>query len=201
MILCLDLSTHRTGVSLFLDDGTLNKYLNIVPDPNLEAFQKIKFVTDEVKKYFEDADTIVIEGIFLGKFKGFFNVTTFEYLARLSGAVIYAWLSQKNSTPVIFKASEARKLAGIKGTCQKAEVQMYVIEKYDWATKDEIYNYKAMIEAVHAKLQEKDISQAVFKSRMEKISQNIEDNLGIGEDVADSIILGLAYNNSTKKRG
>ena len=198
MILALDLSTSCTGIAHFSEyDGTLLKYTDIVPDPKLDSFYKIRYIVRELTKEFLEAEHLVVEGIFLNTFAaGKHNVTGFELLARLSGAVIDQYISIKGILPTLMKASEARPLVGLKASCQKAEVQLWVIKNYtnfNFHPVIELDDFDAMIDAAYAELNTKQIKRPVFKSRMEKISKLIQEASGIGEDKADAILLGAAY--------
>jgi Holliday junction resolvasome RuvABC endonuclease subunit len=193
MYLCLDLSSSCTGWAKFSRDGKLLKFGRIIPDEKLDPFFRLHYVVNKVRELFTDAEDLVIEGIFLGRFKGKANVTTFEYLAKLSGAVIYAWISEKYKIPRIYKATEARKLAGLKGTCQKAEVQMWVIRQHRFSDDHKIGEWQKIMNDLNDKYLAKDISNSQFKYRAGKLSRTIGEATGIGEDIADSIVLGKAF--------
>jgi hypothetical protein len=199
-VIALDLSTARTGVAKFSETGDLVERFSITPDDKLPNFLKIKFIVDELRPHFLDVDECVVEGIFLNTFaKGAQNVTGFELLARLSGAVIDSWLHIHDKIPVLFKATEARKLAGVKGTCQKAEVQVYIAEKYKFATEEQLDTFKAMIESEQGALLKEEFTKATWKKHMEQISTYIEGETDLGEDEADAVLLGLAYFEAKKQ--
>lgn len=198
MYLCLDLSSTCTGYSKFSTDGKLIKYDRIIPDVNLDPLFKLHYVVNQVKELYKDVDSLVIEGIFLGHFAGKSNVTTFEYLAKLAGAVIYTWVAEKSKLPVIYKASQARKIAGIKGTSQKAEVQLWVIREYGFANEASIDEWQAVMDSLNGEFLSKEITSNQFKYRSGKLSEIIDEATGIGEDIADSIVLGRAYLNGGK---
>jgi len=198
MLLCLDLSSTCTGYSKFSGDGQLLKYDRIKPDGHLDPLFKLHYITTRVKDLYEDVDDLVIEGIFLGRFAGKANVTTFEYLAKLAGGVIYTWIALKNKLPVIYKAVEARKLAGIKGTSQKAEVQLWVIREFKFASDEQIEVWQAIMEALNGEYLAQEITLNQFKYRAGILSEIIDEATGIGEDIADSIVLGKAYINGGK---
>lgn len=191
-VIALDLSTSRTGVSIF-EDGKLIKFFPIVPDHKLPNFLKIKFIVDELKPRFQEADDIIIEGIFLGVFGGFAQVTGFELLARLSGAVVDSWLHIHENIPVILKATETRKLVGVKPSSQKCEIQVWVAEKYKLATEEQIDTFKSMIEAENGGLFEEEFTKATWKKHMQQISTYIEGECELDEDCADAILTGEAY--------
>ncbi len=199
MYLCLDLSSTCTGYSKFAADGKLLKYDRITPDENLEPLFKLHYVVNHVKELYKDVDDLVIEGIFLGRFAGKSNVTTFEYLAKLAGAVIYTWVAEKYKLPTIYKATESRKLAGIKGTCQKAEVQLWVVSQYGFADAQDIEEWQSMIDSLSGEYLAKEITLNQFKYRAGKLSGIIDQETGIGEDIADSIVLGRAFINNGGK--
>jgi len=199
MYLCLDLSSSCTGWSKFSKDGKLLKYERIIPDEKLNPYFRLHYVVNKIRELYTDVDELVIEGIFLGRFKGGRNVTTFEYLAKLAGAVIYTWIAEKYKLPKIYKATEARKLSGIKGTCQKAEVQIWVIREYGFADEGNLNEWEGIMEALSGEYAAKEITNAQFKYRVGKLSKIIDEETEIGEDIADSIVLGRAFRNDTKR--
>ena len=207
MILALDLSTACTGWALYNTDGALIDFGRIIPNDKDHNFLKIKFIVEKLKVLFKDSHQLIVEGIFLNTFMGqrgqaTHNVTGFELLARLSGAVINSYLQTRDNLPTIYKAVEARKLVGIKGSCQKAEVQIWVLRNYrvnQNITTEELDNWDCLIEAEYASFNAKEMVKSTFKSHMEKISKTIEEETGIGEDVADSILLGRSWFNDTSR--
>jgi hypothetical protein len=199
-IIALDLSTVRTGVCIFSETGDIIKRFSISTDEKLSNFHKIKFIVDQLHPYFREVDDIIIEDIFLNTFAtGAQNVTGYCLLARLSGAVINAWLNMHDNVPVLFKATEARKLAGIKGTCQKAEVQVFICEKFKIATEEQIDVFKSMIEAEAGSLAEEEFTKATWKKHMQQISTYIDGETELGEDESDAILLSVAYVNGKKE--
>lgn len=191
-ILTLDLSTKNTGFAKFTKDGKLIKRGQITPATDIDIYHKIQYVTDEVKSLYFNIDTLVIEGLYYGK-----NVQSLLVLARLSGAVIYSWMSYKFKLPVIYTASHARKLVGLKGTAHKAEIQVYIINKYKYAPKSAIVEYTEIIEEIKLALKNKEIKRSAYKYRLGKLNKTIEIETGIGEDQADAIVLGLGYFNDS----
>ncbi len=193
MILTLDLSSKCTGWAKFSKDGKLMEKGQIKPDKNIDVYFKIHFVTEKVKELFSNADELVIEDIFLGTFAGKFNVDTLKYLARLSGAILYAWIVSKYKVPKFYMASTARKLAGLNGHSQKAEIQIFVLENYTKIMKEQIKKYKRYVLKLQKQLETKVLTKEKYKYRMNKFSELIEEQTGIGEDQADAIVLGLAF--------
>jgi len=193
MILALDLSTARTGVARFSDTGEFIEKFSIVPDHKQANFKKIKFIVDELQPHITEANDVIIEGIFLGSFGGFSQVTGFELLARLSGAVVNSWLNIHDTIPLILKATETRKLVGVKGTCQKAEVQIFIAEKFKLATEEQLGTFKAMVEAENGALAMKEFTKDTWKKHMTHVSTYIEGETNLSDDEADAILTGLAY--------
>jgi len=191
--LSLDLSSKCTGWAKFSKDGKLLDKGQIVPDKNIDVYFKIHFVTEKVKELFNNVDDLIIEDIFLGTFAGKYNVDTLKYLARLSGAILYAWIVNKYKIPKFYMASTARKLAGINGHSQKAEVQVFILEKYFDISKKELEKYKIEIQNIQTQLKQEEIKKSTFKAKMNKLSDIIQKETNVGEDIADALILGLAY--------
>ena len=177
-ILCLDLSSSCTGWSKFSKDGKLMDKGRITPSPEIEPLMKIHYITDKVKELYNGIDELVIEDIFLSSFG---NVTMLKYLARLSGAIIYSWIVEKYKNPHFYMAVVARPLAGVKGNSHKAEVQLFVIQKYKFADKELTDKYEDMITEVKNRYTAKDIKKGAFKYAMGKISTLIDTETGIGE--------------------
>jgi len=197
--LTLDLSSANTGWAKFSESGALLEKGRITPDPKIDPYNKIHFVTIKVKELFKNVDELIIEDIFLGSFSGKFNVTTLKYLARLSGAILYEWIVQKYKIPHFYMAVSARPLAGCKGNHHKAEIQLYVCQKYKFALKKELKKIEEKILKLREDYKKKKIKKGKFKYQMNKISKDIDKLTGIGEDQGDAIILGLAYYNDKLK--
>jgi Holliday junction resolvasome RuvABC endonuclease subunit len=209
MILALDLSTACVGWAKYDRSGRLLDYGRITP-PEDHRFLKIKYLVNQLNPLMLEADSLVVEGIFLNTFaKGAQNVTGFELLARLSGAVINSYLQSHSTLPVLYKATEARKLVGVKGSAQKAEIQLWVIRNFHVGklikqeddvtaditdiTEDYLQDYDDLIDAEYASLNAKEMVKETFKKHMGAISRKLEDETMIGEDIADAILLGLAF--------
>lgn len=191
MILCLDLSSKCTGWSKFSKDGKLIDKGRITPSPEIHPLKKIHYLVGKIEALYSGVDELVIEDIFLNT--RFANVDVLKYLARISGAVIYSWINEKYKIPHFYMANRARPLAGAKGNSHKAEIQLYIAQKYGYGDKDILEKYEYMILQLINQHKAKDIKTTKFKYRMGKISELIDIEIGIGEDTADSIILGLAY--------
>lgn len=192
----LDLSTSCSGYAVFYD-AELIMHGRIKPKTTLDVIERIEYMTRQfeelfisLKKDFKDEEVIcVIENIYLAFFKGKNQVTGFGNLGRVSGAVmatIFLVLKKNANDIKLINANVARPIVGLKGSCQKAEVQCWVLEKF--FNKD-VYDYQALIDAVFAKKGVGDIDQKEFKKRMDKISKLIEDETGFGEDISDAILL------------
>ena len=199
-IVGLDLSTKCTGFAKFDLDGNLIEYKKIKPKTTRSTLEKIIYVSQEIAQLFnvnDEIEKVVIEDIFLGHFRGANQVRGFATLARLSGAVISSIIQATNKEVddfiILRNAVSARPMVGLKGNCQKAEVQVWVLNRFtDLNTSD----YEALIEAVQAKKAIKDINQKEYKKRMNKISKLIEKETEFGEDISDAIL--LAYGETQK---
>jgi len=193
-LIALDLSTARTGVAIFSESGDLVERFSIVPDDKLHPYMKIKFIVDALRPRFLEVTDCIVEGIFLNTFSsGQHGVVGFETLARLSGAVIDAWLHVQDTIPTLFKATEARKLVGIKGTCQKADVQVFIAAKYKYATEEQLDTFQAMIDSEEGAYLHEDFTKSTWKKHMDNISTYIEGETELGEDEADAVLLGESY--------
>ena len=198
-IVGLDLSTKCTGYSCFALNGELVAKEQIKPKSTLSTMEKIHFISEEVYKMFIrfrtspniQIERVIIEDIYLGHFRGHNQVKGFATLARLSGAIaiLIAFAERKQIEDVITfrSAVQARPMVGLKGNCQKAEVQLWVLQNF---TKEDTEVYEGLIEAVKAKKLAKEITQKEYKTRMNKISKLIEKETKHSEDICDAILLG-----------
>jgi Holliday junction resolvasome RuvABC endonuclease subunit len=191
MILTLDLSLKSTGFAKFSKDGKLMEKGRIIPDSKIDNCTKIHYIINQIN--FAGIDEVIIEDVYYGK-----NFRSVMWLSRLSGGAIYAWVGYKYKIPKFYNASKARSLAGINGHSHKAEVQVFVLNKYNFAPKTKIKQYKKSIDKLNEDYKSKKIKRGSYKYKMNKISDKIDKDTGIGEDIADAIILGLAYQKDKK---
>ncbi len=189
----LDLSTTCTGYAIF-ENHKLIKYGQIKPKTTLTTNEKIEYIVKEFVKIFKQEDLtnseFIIEDIFLGHFFGKSQVTGFANLGRISGAImasLFLELNQIAANITLRMAVSARPLVGLKGNCQKVEVQIWVLDKF--LNKD-VSEYQGLVDAIIAKKLVGDIDQKTFKKRMEEVSKLIECETGLSEDQADAILLG-----------
>lgn len=190
MILALDLSSKCTGWAKFSKDGKLLEKGRISPKKDIANFFKIHYLVEQIKPLFNNCQELIIEDIYLGV-----NFKDITFLARLSGAVAYAWVVFSYKEPHFMNASHARKLVGLNGRSQKAEIQVYVLKNYTNVKKEEIKKYEDAIVKIQEDFKNKEFKIATYKKRMGVVSELIDKETGIGEDTADSIVLGLAYVN------
>ena len=197
LIIGLDLSTVCSGYAIFYNKDLL-VYDRIKPKTTLDVNERIEYMTHEfakvfksIKKDFSDAEMkFIIENIYLAFFRGKNQVEGFANLGRISGAImatIFLVLGKDSSHITLRPAISARPMVGMKGNCQKAEVQSWVILNF---TDKDALDYECLIDAVYAEQFSGEISKAVFKQRMGEISKIIEAETGFGEDVSDAILLG-----------
>jgi len=186
MYLCLDLSLKCSGWAKFTKNGRLAKKGKISPDPKIDNCSKIHYIVNKID--FIGIDEVIIEDVYYGK-----NFKSVMWLARLSGAALYAWVGQKYKVPIFYNASRARSLAGINGHSHKAEVQIFVLDKYKFTSKTKIEKYQKMVDELKEEYKNKKIKRGSFKYKLNKISELILKETGYGENICDAIILGLAY--------
>ena len=186
MYLCLDLSLKCSGWAKFNKNGRLMKKGRISPDPKIDNCSKIHYIVSQID--FTGIDEVIIEDVYYGK-----NFKSVMWLARLSGGAIVEWVGLKYKVPIFYNASRARGLAGINGHSHKAEVQIFVLDKYKFTTKPKIKKYQKMIDELKEEYKEKKIKRGSFKYKMNKVSELILKETSYGENVCDAIILGLAY--------
>ena len=203
MLLCLDLSLKSTGYAIFTQEGKLLDKNKICPSKDYTNPEKILFIVNNLRTSFDKAQTVVIEDVYLG-ITGVRNLVS---LSRLAGAVIYYWMTLNMKDPIFLSATHARTVVGLKGNCQKAEVQIFILKKYKFVSPKLIYHYEVEIERLNEEkilikqakaitaIQKNDKKKKLSKIKYQfnKLSKQIEKETGYGEDVCDSILLGNAY--------
>lgn len=193
--LSLDLSSVCVGWSKFTKDGKLISKGRIEPATDIINYFKINYLTREIEKLYKGIAELIIEDLFYGK-----NFKSIIYLARLSGAVINSWVNYKYKEPMLYMACQARKLAGLNGKAQKAEIQIAMLKKYKSASVKEIAKYEVMVDTLKDQYKDKEIKKGSFKYRMTKLSKLIDKETGLGNDVADALVLGIAYCNDKRDK-
>ena len=202
-LLTLDLSLKSTGYALFDKEGNLLDNNKVCPPKDYTNPQKILFIITKLKEYYNQVSNLVIEDVYLG-ITGVRNLVS---LSRLAGGVIYSWKVEHKPDAIFIGATHARPLVGLKGNCQKSEVQVFVLKKYKFVSPKLIYHYEVEIERLNEEKilikqerattdEEKKIKKkklAKVKYQFNKLSKQIEKETGYGEDVCDSILLGNAY--------
>jgi len=188
----LDLSLKSTGYAKFTIDGKLMEKGVIAPDKELDNYFKINYITRRIEELLENVEEVAIEDLYLGK-----NFAGIRNLARLSGAVINTWVNRKYKLPYIYMASHARKLVGVKGNAQKIEIQLWVAEKYKFCKPNIITDYLKEIDTLKLQKSEKQLKSTKYKYRMIKLSNQFEKDTGLGNDMADAILIGLAFKEDT----
>lgn len=195
--LCLDLSITSTGYSIF-NNLDLKKYGKICPVHNLSLFERSFIISNKLSKLFISMDKLIIEDVYLG-ITGVKNLIS---LSRLAGEIIYAWKLIKNNDPLFFKACSVRKLVGLKGNCQKVDVQLFILEHYQFISlkvlsefkqmRDFLYQDKLLIKNLNNHTKKKKLLTKI-KYQFGKLSKTVEKKTGFGNDICDSILLGLGY--------
>ena len=194
MILTLDLSLKCSGYAKFNKTGRLMKKGRIIPSKDLDNCMKIHFIVTKIKELFPNVEALIIEDVYYGK-----NFMAIKWLARLSGAVLSEWVDFSYKSPKFYMASTARKLAGINARSQKAEIQIFILEKYKFAPKKVITKYQQKIADLKLLLNNYDIKKGVYKYRMGKLSNVIFEETEFGENICDALVLGLAYQEEKNK--
>lgn len=156
-VLGFDLSSVATGYAI-IDDG---KYVSsgvirpikdialassltqkAVKD-DLTELTRFFYIVNRTKEIIESAkpDVVVVEDTFIKIFPGAkINGNVQRLLARISGGVLYVWLSEFDPAckkTHIVMASQARARVGCKGTAKKPEVIEFIKQKYDLIIPDD----------------------------------------------------------------
>lgn len=199
MILALDLSLACVGWSKFSSDGKLVDRGRIIPAKELDNCFKICYIAEQIKNLYVGIEELVVEDVFVG-----INVRSTIWLTRLAGAIIRDWVAFKYKSVNFINASHARAVMGINAQSHKAEIQVWVLNNYQIIPKDKIEKYEKITTKLKEQFKKEDLTKGKYKYQMSLISDKIDKDTGVGEDTADSIIVGLAYirekNGTAQKR-
>ena len=199
-LLALDLSLKNSGYALFTRNGHLVEKNSIIPAKELSNVFKMHYIVSNIEKLYDNATDLIIEDLYFGK-----NFAGIRELARLSGAVVYSWVKAKYKEPIFYMASTARKLVGINGRAHKAEIQIWVLKKHFKDIKIEGYENElnTLVASLPIITTRKGVSVEAkaaskknknkLKYALNKLSIRIYEETGVGEDIADSIVLGIAF--------
>jgi len=190
LLLALDISTSTTGYVVMDDNLNLLKYGQFnVTDRNLTDIQYATVITKEafkLIKQFKITD-LIIEDVFFGK-----NVGNLKTWCRVHGALGMSW-AVKHNEPVFMMATTARKKLGISGHATKIELQLEASKMYN-LIKDSVYiAYRSQFDELVEKRKSKKFTKNQFDYQIKKISKAFENETGISEHIADSIVLARAY--------
>jgi hypothetical protein len=188
MYLCLDLSSKCTGWCKFSKDWKLMEKGRISPDTELTPYLKIHFVSEKVEQLFPNVEELLIEDSYIG-----IDPRVGIFLARLNGAIGEKWVSHKFKEPKLLNARHIRTLLGMKGNARKPDLQLYVIKNYEWLKEDKIKFFEKQLAKLEQELKEKKISKGKLATKLKNITLELDKLTGVGEDTADSIIVGLGY--------
>lgn len=186
MILCLDLSSTCTGTTLINPIDNSYKIGRINFPPKLSTLKKIHYLVGELKKHYEGVKELVIEDTYQG-----INPKITKLLDRIGGAVIVSWIDYSGDEPYLYSAVTARKLAGIDGRLSKAEIQLWVLERY--FPKIDIKPFIIDKDKLRKDYVKGKITKNQWTYRLDKLSDEIAEATGINNDMSDSVILAVAH--------
>ena len=185
MILSLDLSSSCTGYTL-LDPINDTYIVDKITPTQKSTFRRIWNTVNEIKKLYPKVTEVVIEDTFSG-----INKKSVKVLDRLGGAVIYSWIEYSKSEPTMVNAVSARKLVGLDPQISKAESQLWIIANF--FPKISIKQFSVDKVALRKSYVNRKITKSQWKYRIDKLSNEIAEQTGIDNNMADSMILALAY--------
>jgi len=209
----IDLSISHTGLSIIDENENILVTHEIVTDTSKSTWFRIISTIQQLSLFLEDFDGVAIEDVFLGV-----NFKAAKDAIRLSGALMYHCFLRTKKEPLLLMAVSARKLCGIKGTSQKAEVQLFILKKFSLAKDSELKDYEFHLYELLTRHQHllvdlkrlkkikedesiirthcKSINAA--KRDITKLSVEIEKKFELSEHVADSLVLSLAIKRYTE---
>jgi len=190
-ILALDISTTTTGFSILDENLKLKQRGEFrIKDRTLSDTLYANAIKRKVKQIVDthEIDDLIIEDVYYGR-----NVNNLKTWCRVHGAVADYWYEHGNKEPFYLMATSARKLNDMHGQCTKIEVQLEMARAYKLVADDRYYDYCGRLGKLLKDKKSKKISKNKFDYQVKKISKEFEEETGVSEHVADSILLGRAY--------
>jgi Holliday junction resolvasome RuvABC endonuclease subunit len=194
MLLALDLSTERTGYAIFDFDGKLHDLGHITPPGKLSVNRRVQRVVYHIREFYPGITEVAIEDVFLGK-----NVRSLKELCRLSGAVIYSWMYTMDKEPWMCMAVHARKLLKIDPSARKSDIQLYVLKRFFSKKSESMSKLEQIRESIFREYLSRKMTKNKLEKELEQLIKIIEKETEISDDMADAIVVGLAYLITHKK--
>ena len=186
----LDMAMNSCGVALYTnkklryDSFTIKKNEAVNLTVIERADKMIRWLDAVIGDKYKIRHELIIEDIFHGK-----NIKSFKDVSKIQGAFGHHYYMLTGKLPTFKMAVSARKDLDIRTRASKAEVQIYVIDRFSLCKID-----KEIRSDVNTNLklyQAKKLSASTFKSRMNTLSTKIKKSTGIDEHMADAIILTM----------
>lgn len=176
-IMGIDISSRSTGWSIIEGDQLL-EYGKINPTgKTMTSTQKMVYFHNELERIIsrQQPDEIAIEDVVQVK-----SVSVTKILARFNGIALVEAYKHIQKEPTLFEPTEWKKLVTGSGNQKKADIQIFVCEKYGLLSKDKIEYYKSKINEVRSQLNEsnedeklniKDLKKQLRKADNEKAKE------------------------------
>jgi len=209
-IIGIDLAYNSVGVAI-KGNKTLKYDSLVLTQKEQEKFTElekinrlINWLFDYLDGYIYKTHQLIIEDIFAG-----FNFQSYKLVAEMIGAVRYKYFCLTGKDCIKRMAVTARKLANINAQSQKAEVQLFVIDKFqlskiDKKVRKEVETLAPICKERFKKPKEKVSAERLkelkaehrrkknrAKNKMNRLSTQIAKETSINEHIADAIILTL----------
>lgn len=206
----LDLAVKTVGVAI-LDEKRLVFESYTISSKKLSVFESQKLMVDWVWEYIKpfltEENSVVVEDVFSG-----INPKASINAARVQGALIDRYIQTTGKYPHLVMAASARKNIGIDCRWSKAQIQMYIIDKFglgeiDKKTRSSIISlpiqherkketFKTQMKGAgkgRQKILKKQWYQTKkeFDNEMKRLSTEVKQQTKIDEHIADAIVLAL----------
>lgn len=217
----LDLSYKTVGIACIDKSNNLLYHSIEINSSKYKGYSNLQFQNEIVNliwEYFKankllEVDTILyIEDVFSG-----INPKATINTARVQGAVIDRYSLYTNKLPKLIMAVTARKNIGINAKSNKAEIQLYIIDKFklgkisdevrgniisfpiQYARKRDILQIQMKTAGLGRKKllkNELKMLKKEYDKSMSKLSTEIKKQTNINEHIADAIVLAMQTENT-----
>lgn len=185
----LDLAYNTVGIAIAGHKKLLYDSLVLTPkERSMSEFQKesllVNWLLKNMKPYLAEEHELIIEDIFYQK-----NFQGFKMIAKMQGAVSFAYYKLTKKEPTFKMAVSARKNLPVRTRASKAEIQIFIVDTFKLGKiSGEV---RTEVAANLADYQAKKLSGTAFKARMAKVSTRIKNETGVDEHQADAILLTM----------
>lgn len=178
----IDEAINITGIAIIDENENLIFKHTIKSDISLSIWNRILNLISELSLYLEGDIETVVENVYYGK-----NVLSFKNVLMFIGALRYFYWQRYKKDILLLLATSARNLVGLNGRSTKAEIQYFILQKYNLGDVNFQKEIKKDLEILKTLKIKSDYEKFAIQ-----ISKKIELKTELTTHESDAILLALA---------